>query len=100
MPAASSASAVQKGRTSHARDVMRPGFIVKLVIMMLIDALGIYGIMAAWAVNSRIIIGVMAVLLIIINWVYFSKRALPAKYLLPGMIFLLIYQLFVMGYTG
>ena len=100
MPAASSSNTVPKDRTSHARDVMRPGFIAKLIIMMLIDALGIYGIMAAWAVNSRIIIGVMAVLLIIINWVYFSKRALPAKYLLPGMVFLLIYQLFVMGYTG
>ena len=100
MPAASSSSTVQKDRTSHARDVMRPGFIAKLIIMMLIDALGIYGIMAAWAVDSWIIIGVMAFLLIVINWVYFSKRALPAKYLLPGMIFLLIYQLFVMGYTG
>ena len=100
MPAASSSNTVPKDRTSHARDVMRPGFIAKLIIMMLIDALGIYGIMAAWAVNSRIIIGVMAVLLVIVNWVYFSKRALPAKYLLPGMIFLLIYQLFVMGYTG
>ncbi len=34
------------------------------------------------------------------NWVYFSKRMIPAKYLVPGMVFLLIYQVFVMGYTG
>ena len=42
MPAASSSNTVPKDRTSHARDVMRPGFIAKLIIMMLIDALGIY----------------------------------------------------------
>ena len=31
---------------------------------------------------------------------YFSRRTLPAKYLVPGLLFLLVYQLFVMAYTG
>ena len=34
------------------------------------------------------------------NWVYFSRRAVPGKYLIPGLLFLLVYQLFVMAYTG
>ena len=85
---------------SHARDVMKPGFIVKLVLMMLIDALGLYGIFTAYAVRSWGIIAIMAVLLAVLNWTYFSKRMVPAKYLIPGMVFLLVYQVFVMGYTA
>ena len=79
---------------------MRPGFIAKLVLMMLIDALGLYGLFAAWTAGSTAIAVTMVIGLIIINWVYFSKRMLPAKYLVPGMVFLLVYQVFVMGYTG
>ena len=59
---------------SHARDVMKPGFIVKLVLMMLIDALGLYGIFTAYAVRSWGIIAIMAVLLAVINWIYFCTQ--------------------------
>ena len=91
----------KKGRTaSHASEVTRPGFFVKLVLMMLIDALGLYGMFTAYLVKSWTVLAVLAVLLIAVNWVYFSKRTIPAKYLVPGMVFLLIYQVFVMGYTG
>ncbi|WP_051259411.1 ABC transporter permease subunit [Schaalia suimastitidis] len=85
---------------SHARDVRRPGFFIKLLLMMLIDALGIYGIITAAIVQSWIIVTVLVVLLIALNYVYFSRKMIPAKYLIPGMVFLLIYQVFVMGYTG
>ena len=87
-------------KTSHASEVTRPGFFVKLVLMMLIDALGIYGMFTAYMVKSWAVLAVLAVLLVAVNWVYFSKRTIPAKYLVPGMVFLLIYQVFVMGYTG
>ena len=33
---------------SHARDFTRPGFYVKLVLMMLVNALGLYGILASY----------------------------------------------------
>ena len=68
--------------------------------MMLIDALGLYGMFTAYLVKSWTVLAVLAVLLLVVNWVYFSKRMIPAKYLVPGMVFLLIYQVFVMGYTG
>ncbi len=87
-------------RTSHALDVRRPGFLFKLVLMMLINALGVYGVITAWLAGSVAMSIGMVVLLVIIDWVYFSSRMVPAKYLVPGMIFLLVYQVFVMGYTG
>lgn len=84
---------------SHARN-MSPGFFAKLALVALVDALGIYGILAAAAVSSWAIVAFLVLALVVVNWVYFSRRMLPAKYLVPGLLFLLVYQLFAMVYTG
>ena len=50
---AKAAEKKKEARTaSHASEVTRPGFFVKLVLMMLIDALGIYGMFTAYLVKS------------------------------------------------
>ncbi|WP_265522042.1 ABC transporter permease subunit [Oerskovia flava] len=84
---------------SHARNVS-PGFLAKLLLVMLVDALGLYGILAAGAVGSWGIVAFLVVALVVVNWVYFSRRAVPAKYLVPGLLLLFVYQIFVMVYTG
>ncbi len=89
-----------KPQLSHARDLSRPGFYVKLVLMALVNAFGVYGIMASWAQGEYWVLAALAALLVVANYVYFSKRAIPAKYLLPGLAFLLVYQLYVMGNTA
>lgn len=68
--------------------------------MALVNAFGIYGILASYAQESWYILGFLVLTLIVVNYVYFSKRAIPAKYLFPGLIFLLVYQIFVMGMTA
>ncbi|MDM7853738.1 ABC transporter permease subunit [Cellulomonas alba] len=84
---------------AHARR-FSPGWIVKLVLVGLVDALGVYGILAASGVQAWWIVVFLVFALALVNWAYFSRRAVPAKYLVPGLIFLLVYQLFVMLYTG
>ncbi|AOZ73498.1 maltose ABC transporter permease [Boudabousia tangfeifanii] len=76
------------------------GFWVKVALMALINALGVYGLLAAWAAESYLTLAVVLVTLIIADVIYFSRRFIPAKYLFPGLAFLLVYQVFVMGYTG
>lgn len=85
---------------SHARDLSRPGFYVKLVLMMLVNAFGLYGIMAAWGNQDWAVLAFLAVTLVVADVIYFSKRAIPAKYLLPGLVFLLVYQVYVMANTA
>ncbi len=85
---------------SHARDITRPGFYVKLVLMALVNAFGIFGIMASWANKEWVVLAFLALTLVIADYVYFSKRAIPAKYLMPGLVFLAVYQLYVMGNTA
>ena len=84
---------------SHARN-FGPGFFVKLALMAVIDALGVYVVWAAWQADSYGILLASLALLVAANWVYFSRRALPLKYILPGLSFLLVFQIFVVAYTG
>lgn len=93
-------SDTKKPQISHARDISSPGFYLKLVLMALINAFGVYGILAAWAQQSWGIVAFLAVTLVIADYVYFSKRAIPMKYLLPGLVFLAVYQVYVMGNTA
>lgn len=86
-------------RLSHARD-FSAGFFIKLILVMVVNAVGILGIVSAAAVQSWGIVAFMVVALVVVDWVYFSKRMLPAKYLVPGLIFLFVYQIFAMAYTG
>lgn len=76
------------------------GFVVKLVLIALVNAFGITVILSAWRAESWIILGASVVLLLVVDVVYFVKRALPLKYLLPGLIFLFVFQIFTLGYTG
>jgi len=87
-------------RLSHARDYTRPGFYAKLVLMALVNAFGLYGIMVSIPQQQWLVLGFLAVTLLVADYVYFSKRAIPAKYLLPGLLFLLVYQVYVMGSTA
>lgn len=76
------------------------GFLVKLVIMAILNAFGLLAILAAWRVEAWGVLTASVVLLAVLDWIYFSKRAVPLKYLAPGVAFLFIFQLFTMAYTG
>lgn len=76
------------------------GFVIKLVLMALVNAFGILTAISAWRAESWIVLGVIVLLVVIADVVYFGKRALPMKYLLPGLIFLLVFQVFIFGYTA
>ncbi|MFI2752437.1 ABC transporter permease subunit [Cellulomonas sp. P22] len=84
---------------SHARSFTR-GFVAKMVVMAVVDALGVYAMFAAWNAEAWGILAAMTALLVAANWVYFSRRALPLKYILPGLAFLLVFQIYVVAYTG
>lgn len=98
---ASALDAPLNPRHSHARG-FGVGFVVKLILMGLINAFGLYGILAAWANESWGILAFLVVALIVADLVYFlpSRKLLPAKYLYPGLLLLLVFQVFVLIYTA
>lgn len=89
-------------RESHAQRWRGPGwgFLVKLILMALVNAFGIMTVISAWRAESWIVLVAIVLLVAFADWVYFTKRALPLKYLLPGLVFLLVFQVFIFGYTA
>ncbi len=77
------------------------GFFVKLVLMAMVNALGVYVLWQAWHVGSWIVFVAMLLILVAANYTYFTvKHTVPAKYMFPGVAFLLVFQIFVIFYTG
>ncbi|WP_124039833.1 ABC transporter permease subunit [Neoactinobaculum massilliense] len=68
--------------------------------MALVDALGLYILSQTFNAHSWVIFGITLVVLIVVNIIYFTHWSIPAKYLTPGLVFLLIFQVFVILYTG
>lgn len=92
----------RRSRQSHARawDGLGFGFLAKLALMALVNALGVAAGWSAYVNGAWVLLGVMVGLLVVADWVYFSRRRVPLKYLFPGLAFLAVFQLFTIGYTG
>lgn len=95
------APAVQDEREAPASRPPGAGnLIIKIILVGLIDALLIYCLAQAWSAGWWPAVVFFAVALVAVNAVYFTKGSLPLKYLVPGLIFLVVYQLFTMLFTG
>jgi arabinogalactan oligomer/maltooligosaccharide transport system permease protein len=73
--------------------------VVKTVLLAVVDALGVFLVLAFARTGQNAGAVIAALILVAVNVTYFRKGGLPAKYLLPGLVFLLIFQLFVIVYT-
>ncbi|MCD1268385.1 ABC transporter permease subunit [Microbacterium sp. MEC084] len=72
----------------------------KIIALGIIDAIAVYAALVLFA-SGDVVVGTIVVLAtILINVVYFRRGSLPAKYLIPGLIFLLVFQIFVVLYSG
>jgi arabinogalactan oligomer/maltooligosaccharide transport system permease protein len=74
-------------------------WLVKIVALGIIDALAVYAILVLAAEGNWPVALAIAVVTVAVNAIYLVPGLLPAKYLTPGLIFLLVFQVFVIGYT-
>lgn len=95
------AAAVQDGREAPASRPPGAGnMLIKIILVGLIDALLIWCLAQAWTAGWWPAVVFFAIVLIAVNAIYFTKGNLPLKYLIPGLVFLVVYQLFTMFFTG
>ncbi|QIV88231.1 ABC transporter permease subunit [Glutamicibacter mishrai] len=87
-------------RFANASSTSIGSILIKIIVIAIVDATAVFALFTAIGREAWAIATVIAVITVLINVVYFKKGWLPAKYLLPGTIFLLIFQVFVIGYTG
>ncbi len=74
--------------------------LVKIVLLGVVDAVSVYAAFALVLQDDWIAAIAVLAVTALVNWVYFSRRLIPAKYLTPGLIFLAVFQVFVLLYTG
>jgi len=74
--------------------------LVKLVTLGLVDAIAIYAAIVLFGAGDVLIGSIVVIVAVIVNLIYFSRRMLPPKYLTPGLIFLAVFQIFVVLYSG
>jgi len=72
---------------------------ITFVLMAIVDALGVFLVVAFVTSDQPVVALVAGLVLIAVNVIYFRRGVLAAKYLTPGLLFLAIFQLFVIAYT-
>lgn len=99
-PASSLTRTPPGGGARPQRAARTSGVVVRYVLLALANALGAYALMVLgdlgmWKGFAAVLAGTVAV-----DVVYATKRFVPMKYLLPGLVLLLLYQVYVVLYTG
>lgn len=74
-------------------------WLAKIVMLGIIDAASVYAIFVLAASGEWLIGAIVALVTIAVNYIYLRPGLLPAKYLTPGLIFLFVFQIFVVLYT-
>jgi arabinogalactan oligomer/maltooligosaccharide transport system permease protein len=76
------------------------GTLWKLGVLGTVDAIAVTMIMVLIA-QELVVQAVLSILvLLIVNWIYLRKGGLPAKYLTPGVLFLIVFQVYVTMFSG
>lgn len=76
------------------------GTLWKLGVLGTVDAVAVTMIMVLLAQELITHAIISVAVLILINWIYLRKGGLPAKYLAPGVLFLIVFQVYVLMFSG
>jgi ABC-type sugar transport system permease subunit len=109
-PSGSLAGVSQAGpeQTGEGRGAMRAprpprppglGILIRSGLLVVFNGLALWGILRAVDQKSWVGVGVIAVCTALVDVVYATRRFIPAKYLLPGSIFLVLFAVFPVIYT-
>lgn len=92
-------SRVRKAQATYSSSLL--AWLFKIICLAVVDAAAVFALMTLAAEGRWVILSVVAIASLLINLVYLvPNRFLPAKYLTPGLIFLLIYSVLAIIYTA
>ncbi len=75
------------------------GRLLKIALLGLVTALGVWAVLPLYVAGNWWGIGLAVAVVVLVYWIYLSKRTVPAKYLLPGVLFLTAFQILPVLYT-
>ena len=97
--APSRAGAQPPGPRGRPGSTTTTGMLVKIALLGLVLAIAIFGAFPLIEQRQWLGLALLIAVTAVIFWVYLSPRRIPAKYLIPGTLFLLAFQVFPVLYT-
>lgn len=73
--------------------------LAKIAMLAVIDAIAVFAMTVLFFQENWLVVGILAAVTIVVNIIYLSPGFLPAKYLTPGLVFLAVFQIFVVIYS-
>lgn len=74
--------------------------LTRLVAFSAINGVGLWSVITLATLRQWLAMSIVALLTLLIDFVYLSRRTLASRYLLPGTIFLVLFQIYPVFYTG
>src|SRR5688572_18862977 len=90
--AAESKRSKRAGRIAEQASGGIVALLVKIGLLAIVDAIAVYALFILLLKQDWVIFAIVLVVTAAINVIYFKRGLLPLKYLAPGLIFLLIFQ--------
>ena len=87
-------------RTDRWSSSLGLGFWLKMAGLALLDALAVYAFIVFFGEGDWIIAGFLAVLVLLINWVYLWPGTGALRWLTPGLTFLLVFMIIPIIFTA
>ena len=97
--APSRAGAQPPGPRGRPGSTTTTGMLVKIALLGLVLAIAIFGAFPLIEQQQWLGLALLVLVTAVIFWVYLSPSRIPAKYLIPGTLFLLAFQVFPVLYT-
>jgi arabinogalactan oligomer/maltooligosaccharide transport system permease protein len=76
------------------------GILVKIALLGIVDAVAVFALFTLFMNQSFVVFAIALAVTVLINLIYLRPGWLPAKYLAPGVLFLLVFQIFIVLYSG
>jgi arabinogalactan oligomer/maltooligosaccharide transport system permease protein len=89
-----------EGRGRLPRPSFTVGLVIKLLFLAVVNALTVFAVGPLADAKQWAALVILILVTIGIDYVYLSKRTLPLKYLVPGTIFALMFQVYPVLYSA
>ena len=90
----------QAARLADAASGRNRWIIFKIAMLAIVDAVALYAVAVLLLHGEWLVLGLVVAVTVLVNWIYFSRKHIPAKYLTPGIILLVVFQIFTLCYTA
>lgn len=75
-------------------------WVVKILALGILNAMALFAVFVLLEAADYTFMAAVIIVTLLLNYIYLRRGSLPAKYLAPGLVFMAIFQIFVVIYSG